>query len=462
VGLTSGLFLGVMIAVAVIALAVTVGLWPALTGRGPAVYAGRAGLVAVSQVLVIAAFAVFLNDSFTFFNSWSSLFGNGAAVQRIPASTTTRSWTSRPIVVQGIDLGPVPGGASLLPQTVSGRLAAKPPSYYARHRHGGTRKPAAIPQLSGKLKLAVQSVGEVLEVTVRGQHTGISSSRNYVYLPPQYFQPEYAHARFPVVLAFTGYPNDTWSVVKLLALPAIAARLTAEHKIKPAIYVMMNASPALPRDTECTNIPAGLQVATYFAEDVPLAVEHTFRAKSGASNWGVIGYSTGGFCAAKLAMLYPHQFGSAVAMAGYYAALQDPTTGSLYGGSTGYRDDNNLYWRLQHLPPPPVSVLVTSSWVGERGLPGALRFLSLIRPPMHGYSLIVPQGGHNYGTWRRELPRSLEWLSHRLSAPSPVIPGLPPATTASDRRADRSTSLSAAAAGDRRHDSGKAAGKARD
>jgi hypothetical protein len=34
---------------------------------------------------------------------------------------------------------------------------------------------------------------------------------------------------------------------------------------------------------------------------------------------------------------------------------------------------------------------------------------------MHGYSLILPQGGHNFRTWSRELPQSLQWLSRRLT-----------------------------------------------
>ena len=254
---------------------------------------------------------------------------------------------------------------------------------------------------------------------MRGERTGISVSRDYIYLPPQYFQRAYAHARFPVVLALTGYPNDTWSIVKRLALPATAARMVAAKKIKPAIYLMMNVSPALPRDTECTNVPAGLQVFSFFAVDVPQAMEQMFRVQAGRSGWATLGYSTGGYCAAKLAMLDPGQFGNAVSMAGYYSAIQDQTTGDLYGGSAGYQNENNLNWRLEHLPAPPVSVLVTSSRVGERSLPGTLAFLQLIHPPMHGYSLILPQGGHNYRTWDRQLPQSLQWLSKRLT---PAVP----------------------------------------
>jgi hypothetical protein len=78
-----------------------------------------------------------------------------------------------------------------------------------------------------------------------------------------------------------------------------------------------------------------------------------------------------------------------------------------------------MFWRLTHLPAPPVSVLVTSSRVGELNYPATISFLRLMHAPMRGYSLILPPGGHNFGTWDRELPQSLEWLSKRLT---PAVP----------------------------------------
>ena len=271
----------------------------------------------------------------------------------------------------------------------------------------------------GRARNAAAVNGEVLQIAINGQRSGIAVARDYLYLPPQYFQRAYARARFPVVLALTGYPNEPWSIVKRLALPATAARLVAAKRIRPAIYLMMNVSPALPRDTECTNVPAGPQVLTFFSTDVPLAMEQTFRVQTGRTGWATLGYSTGGYCATKLAMMDPGQYSAAISMAGYYNAIQDQTTGDLYGGSTAYQNENDLFWRLSHLPSPPVSVLVTSSEVGERSLPGTLSFLRLIRSPMRGFSLIVPQGGHNYRTWNRELPQSLEWLNRRLT---PAVP----------------------------------------
>jgi len=74
------------------------------------------------------------------------------------------------------------------------------------------------------------------------------------------------------------------------------------------------------------------------------------------------------------------------------------------------------------VPAPPVSLLVTSSRIGEKTYPGTMAFLRLIHPPMQGYSLLLAQGGHNFGTWQRELPQSLAWLGRRLR---PAVPDQP-------------------------------------
>lgn len=416
-GLTSSLFIELTIVAAVAGLAVTVWLWPRVARQQVGPIAARLGLVAGSQALAVIALLVTINGYFMFFDSWSVLFGSGS----VPAAASSAgiAMSSKPITVTGTDLGPVPGGTSVLPEAANGQLAANAPSYYTNHHAETKQAVAGGLNLAGGLGRAVRSVGEVLQVTIRGEHTGISNGSAFVYLPPQYFQRAYARARFPVVLALTGYPNATWSIVRFLGLPATAARLTAAGKIRPAIYVMMNVSPALPRDTECTNIPAGLQVESFFAQDVPLAVERTFRVQTGGSGWAALGYSTGAYCAAKLAMLNPYQFSAAVSMSGYYNAVTDSTTGNLYGGSAAYRDENNLDWRLQHLPAPPASVLATASRT-EKVYPGTRAFLRVIRAPMRGYSLYLPQGGHNYHNWYRLLPQCLEWLSQRLTPAQPT------------------------------------------
>jgi S-formylglutathione hydrolase FrmB len=31
-------------------------------------------------------------------------------------------------------------------------------------------------------------------------------------------------------------------------------------------------------------------------------------------------------------------------------------------------------------------------------------------------SIILPSGGHNFNTWKREIPPTLQWLSTKLTA----------------------------------------------
>jgi enterochelin esterase-like enzyme len=419
VGLTSGAFQVLMICVAVAGLAGVVWAWPRVGGRRGRHLAGRVGLLVGSQLLVVTAFLTCLNGYFGFVSTWSQLVGTGR--QPIAASGTGRASASAPaaaepsFLITGVQPGPGPHGRLLTAQA-----PARPPGC-CRPGSGrpGSGRPGNTPASGHHPAGPGPAVtGRLLQVSMTGPGTGISVGSDYVYLPPQYFQPAYARARFPVVPALTGYPGSAWTLAARLGLPAEAARLVAAGRLPPAVYVMMGSGPALPRDTECTNVPAGPQVETFFAADVPRLIEQHFRVQVGASGWSALGYSTGGYCAAKLAMLNPYQFRSAVSVAGYYIALRDDTTGNLYGGSLGYRHENDLDWRLRNLPAPPVSLLVTSSKVGEETYPGTLAFLRLVRPPMRVYSLILPEGGHNYGTWSRELPQCLVWLGARITPPA--------------------------------------------
>jgi enterochelin esterase-like enzyme len=439
VGLTSGAFQVLIICVALAGLAGVVWAWPRVGGHRGRHLAGRLGLLVGSQILVVTAFLVCLNGYFGFVSTWSQLFGTDR--QPIAVSGTGSASASAPadrepsFLITGVQPGPEPHGRLLTAQAPS----VQPSSVQPGGVQPGSVQPGSVEPGSGRPGSGRPGRGEsgrtaaagrhpagpgpavtgrLLQVSMTGPRTGITVRSDYVYLPPQYFQPAYARARFPVVLALTGYPGSAWTLAARLGLPTEAARLVAAGRLPPAVYVMMGSGPALPRDTECTNVPAGPQVETFFAQDVPQLIEQHFRVQSGASGWSALGYSTGGYCAAKLAMLNPYQFRSAVSVAGYYVALRDDTTGNLYGGSLGYRHENDLDWRLRNLPAPPVSLLVTSSKVGEEAYPGTLAFLRLVRPPMRVYSLILPEGGHNYGTWTRELPQCLTWLGARITAPN--------------------------------------------
>ena len=342
-GLTSGTLIGTAVVVAVGSLAAIVWAWPRVAGQQPVQVAARLAMIGVSQLLVIGAFLIWLNGYFSFYASWSQLLG--VHTPR-PVAERLASRSTNPVTIYAGQPGPVAGG--------SGPALLAAPAV-------GT---SVIPRPGSRL--APVATGRLLQVEIRGQRTGLDSGPGFVYLPPQYFQPAYRRTRFPVVLALTGYPGRPGASSTGSGCPQWRPGCWRPGKIRPTVFVMLGVSPLMPLDTECTDIPAGPQVESFLAQDVPRAIQQTFRVSTSPAGWGVIGYSTGGFCATKLAMMYPDRFSAAVSMAGYYQALRGQFVPNLWGGSLAYRLENSPDWRLQHLPAPPVSILATSSRIGSR------------------------------------------------------------------------------------------------
>jgi S-formylglutathione hydrolase FrmB len=181
------------------------------------------------------------------------------------------------------------------------------------------------------------------------------------------------------------------------------------------VLVMMSPMIVPGRDTECTNVAnGGPRAEDFWSQDVPSAVERTYRVSQDASGWGLVGDSTGGYCALKIAMMNSDRFSAAASLSGYFGALQDGTTGDLYGGDPGFRAQNDLSWRIRNLPSPPISVLLATSRSGESDYGATLDFIAHAKAPMRISTLIRATGGHNFNTWNAEVPAALQWLSAHL------------------------------------------------
>ncbi|MGD6740605.1 alpha/beta hydrolase [Streptomyces sp. BH106] len=379
-GLTSKKLLALALLAAFLIFAGIVWLWPRLAGRGVRRVLGRIGSLLLTQVLMITALGLFLNQYFGFYGSWDDLLGTA----------------HEPVTVTGHDALAKPG----LRVTGSRRMATAG---------------ADVPSVAGRIE----------EVTIRGAASGITSS-GYVYLPPEYFQRAYATRKFSSVLVLTGYPGVTLALIKGLQYPQIEHRLIAQGKMPPTVLVMMRPTLVPPRDTECMDIPKGPRTETFFTRDLTQLVSGHYRVGVQARDWGVMGDSTGGYCALKMTMRHPRAFSAAVGLSPSYRAPIDLTTGDLFGGSKRLKSENNLMWRLGHKPSPPVSLLVTSSRHGEHDYKATMHFIQKIKQldergaPTHVFSIILGTGGHNFNTWRREIPAALEWLGGRLDGPASV------------------------------------------
>ena len=378
-GLTSPTFLIFCIVLAVGAPLATIFVWSHLKGPGLVRGLQRLALIGVCQLTAIAVVATMVNNSFYFYSSWADLLGTSPVVTSSPNGKL-------PAAAAGSPNGKLPASAAI----ESNRIAA-----------------ARRAQASG-------SHGVVLSQTIHGVRSGLSSSA-LIYLPPQYFQPRYAQTRFPVVLIMPGYPGNPKLYLTLLPVPQIMQREVQTGRAKPFIAVLIKETVVPPRDTECANVVNGPQVETFLAQDVQTQLSHVLRTRTDRQGWAMMGDSTGGFCAVKMVMQNPTLYGSAVGLSGYYNALLDHTTGSLYGGSARLRNENSPLWRLQHLPAPPVAVLATIS-AQERTYPQTAAFVRAARAPMEVSSIVSPTGGHNTRNWGAMLPRAMDWLSAQFAA----------------------------------------------
>ncbi|MFF9091034.1 alpha/beta hydrolase [Streptomyces sp. NPDC014991] len=372
-GLTSNKVLVLAIAIAAGLFVGTVWLWPRLAPRNWRAVGGRVGLMLATQLALFASVGLAANQAFGFYASWADLFGKETE-QGIVIDHSANGSTGGPLQV--VSTSEVPGVRATRPETG----------------------------------------GQVQKVDIIGRTTHIVTPA-YVYLPPEYFQPQYRTRTFPAAVVLTGYPGTARSLVDKLNYPRTAQQLSKDGRMQPMILVMLRPTVAPPRDTECVDVPGGPQAETFFAKDLPEAVLTHYRAGKRPGSWGVIGDSTGGYCALKLAMHHPDVYAAGAGLSPYYRAPIDPTTGDLFHGDAELRNRADLSWLLQHESAPDTSLLVTSSKVGEHNYNATMKFIARVQATnlTRISSIILESGGHNFNTWRREIPPSLQWLSGRLT-----------------------------------------------
>lgn len=341
---------------------------------GPVVarWATRGGLLLLVQLTAIALVAVLINDANRFYTSWLELLGEHHTVTDPVAPNGNRD-----------------------------------------------------EQLAARLTVAAaQGHGIVVKMSIPGVHSHAGTFPALVYLPAAYGTPEFAHRQFPVVELIAGIPGSPESWTAALHVTHVLDTEIAAGRTTPLIAVMPSADIDGRRDTQCVDIVHGVAADTYLSSDVRAAVVGQFRAAPGPDSWGIMGYSSGGFCATNLAMRHPTLFGSAVSIAGYARPAHDFQTGDLFGKRTDIKNENTPIWRAQHLPPPDISVLLMASRPDPGTERDARELAAAAHPPFQVSVVELDHGGHNFEVWRAEEPVAFSWLSHNLIpplAPQPVI-----------------------------------------
>ena len=380
-----------LVVLAVVAAAAPAGVvlaWSHVRGPRMARIGCRLALVGTAQLAALAVGLVALNDYGQFFTSWSELFGTGPAAS----------------VVSQQHFGATPTATPAPRHVLRGRAPG-----FAHVAMTGTALPAGVRATSWSTRSQWPRQGALVSMNIAGPTTALSEPA-LVYLPPAYFHGVRA---MPMVEVMTGYPGSTLLLVDRLHYPSYLVA-AMDKGTEPMVLVLLRPSVTYPHDTECTDVPHGPQAFSYFANDVPSVVASALALNP--TSYGAIGDSTGAMCAVKLAVADPQRFVAAVSLSGYFHAVRDITTGDLYGGSTAVRHLNDIMWRLQHLPVPPVSLLVATSLTekGADGYRSAQKLLALVHAPMSADEIVLSHGGHNFETWTREIPPALTWLGTHL------------------------------------------------
>jgi len=336
-----------------VALAVAGPLVLALTWRGRphGVLGGALRFVGVLICQVLAVLAVFavVNSIFGFFASWDDLLGTH--------------------------------GENLPPPDTAGLVAAD------------------------------GSQGRITTFAVGGGRSGASAEVT-AWLPPQYDAAVRAGRRLPALMLLTGYPGSPGGVFKQFDIGVTASAAIARGDVPPFVVIVPPITIAPPRDTECTNVPRGPQAETWLADDVRDAAIRRFGLAPAPQRWAAAGWSTGGFCSAKLALRRPDAFGASVAMGGYYDALLDSSTGDLYGGDVDRRHQNSPRWLVRNGRAGDAHLLVVASrqdintWIESKNMIDAAAAARAERIE----SIVLAEGGHRFTTYAPALTSGLQWL----------------------------------------------------
>ena len=341
------------------------------------------------------------------------------------------------VVVVVLSLGVV-GGVGPWSTRSSPRAASGPPAVgvwsgptpSGSARSGSTRPGAVQPVLGrggpGSLDARLAAVRRarhgtgsmVTDVTVPGRRTGYRWAAA-VYLPAQYFAAGDAHRTFPVVELLGGSRSRPHSIFQSIRLQRSFDAAIAAHRLPPVIGVAPTRNPVPTPDRQCLDEPHGPATATYLAEDVPAAIPRLLRARTDRAGWALLGTSSGGYCAANLALRHPALFATVVSLSGYFSgAIEDRRAGMADPVPTAAERLANTPLDRVRKVRQAMSFVLVSARDDRECLRELDRFAAVIRgvPGDRVTTVVTPSGGHSPSAWHGAMQQILGYLGGYLRA----------------------------------------------
>ncbi len=279
--------------------------------------------------------------------------------------------------------------------------------------HGGTGNLGVIAAATSTTALGSGRLGWT---DLPGKLSGYNR-RGLVYLPPQYGQAKYALVRFPVVELFHGTPGTPLAWDTRLQIGQVADSLLARHLTGPMVLVMPAINGPGRQYQDCVNGPA-VSDETYLTKDVRTDVYARYRVSQDPYEWGVAGYSSGGYCAANLALRHRGSFGAAAVINGYFRAADGPA-GAALNNSRPLETANSPLYLAERLTPnsSPLPAFWVAAGTNDKPdyKPATMFAAALDRGQQ--VPLVKLNAGDTANAWSTALPAALTWLWQQLAPP---------------------------------------------
>jgi S-formylglutathione hydrolase FrmB len=353
-----------------------------------------AGVIAFAVASLFGASLV--NQYYAYFTTWGSLFanatGSGVVDYGHTASTDGR-------IAQQRDEPPA--------------FSAPPPPLLASPPLSDVASSIAISPIA-LTSQPTTGKGAVVRLALSGARSGITRN-GFVYLPPQYFEPAYRNASFPVVELLHGDPGNPAGWIYALHVPELMDAAIDTGEIGPMVIVMPSTFDG-PHGQDCVDAPHGQLDDTYLSADVPADVTHDFRVLPQGPHWAIGGLSDGGFCAANLALRHPGEYGAVVSMDGFYSAYSDlAVMNKIFGAGSPAIAENDPSTLATNVESNMPRFWVMSGSGNALDTVAAQDFREIVATREQIQYVVLPGGKHTPPAWRVALPSLLTWTWHTIS-----------------------------------------------
>lgn len=354
---------------------VTVYFWHKFADSNWKTITTRFLLIIAIQCFALASMGITINRSGEFYGTWSDLFGAQGQYQKIALSPAALTQIS---VKDLLSATKTKGGSLIFRKVIKGAKSGIASVVYV----------VASPKLAAQLESPSHVIGNT----------------------------------YQVVELFPGTPGVPQTWIGTLDGITTMENLELSGRIPPTIAVIPSINVQPGQDTQCMNFVGGSQVETWVTSDMKTFMQTFF----GIDNrlWSSFGYSTGGWCAAEVAVLHQNQYSQGVSLAGYFNPI---LSFGLSKREKNYLSKQyDLIYFLEHHE-RNTKIMIIASVKDHFANSSAQQFMQKANSLIPIKYLPIPTGGHNIGVWKPFVATGFLWISgsNDISTPVTSASGIP-------------------------------------